>query len=61
MDQVFAGMQMCGKYPVIGKKVLSAFMNLGKGYNMMYRKGLWKVLPLYSIGGRLLSGVKKSM
>ncbi len=35
-----------------------AFINLGKAYDRIDREGLWTVLRLYRLGGRLLKTVR---
>ncbi len=58
VDQIFAVRQVCEKHLAKGKEVFRAFMDLEKAYNRIDRKGLWTVLRLYGLGGRLLKGVK---
>ena len=58
VDQIFAVRQVCEKYLAKGKDVFWAFMDLEKAYDRIDREGLWTVLRLYGIGGRLLKGVK---
>ncbi len=58
MDQIFAVRQVCEKYLTKGKKVFWAFMDLEKAYDRIDREGLWTVLRLYGLDGRLLKGVK---
>ncbi len=52
--------QVCEKYLAKGKKVFWTFMDLEKAYDRNDREGLWTVLRLYGISGRLLKGVKMS-
>ena len=40
------------------KKVYLGFMDLEKAYDSVDRKGLWQVLSIYGISGRLLRGIK---
>ncbi len=58
VDQIFAVRQVREKYSVKGKEVFWAFMDLEKAYDRIDREGLWTVLRLYELGGRLLKGVK---
>ena len=58
VDQILAVRQVCEKYLAKGKDVFWAFMDLEKAYDRIDREGLWTVLRLYEIGGRLLKGVK---
>ncbi len=45
-------------YLAKGKDVFWVFMDLKKAHDMIDRKGLWIVLRLYGLGGRLLEEVK---
>ncbi len=45
---------MCEKYLAEGKDVFWAFMDLEKAYDRTDMEGLWTVLRLYGLGGRLL-------
>ncbi len=58
VDQIFAVRQVCQKYLAKSKEVFWAFMDLEKAYERTDREGLWTVLRLYGLGGRLLKGVK---
>ena len=58
VDQVFAVRQVCEKYLGRNKEVFWAFMDLEKAYDRIDREGLWAVLRMYGLGGRLLQGVK---
>ncbi len=57
VDQIFAVRQVCEKHLANGK-VFWAFMDLEKALDRIDREGLWTVLRLYGLGGRLLKGVK---
>ena len=39
-------------------KLYLGFMDLQQGYDRVNRKGLWQVLVIYSVGDRLLNGIK---
>ncbi|MCP3679958.1 MAG: hypothetical protein GY782_06675, partial [Gammaproteobacteria bacterium] len=41
-----------------GQKLYAAFMDLEKAYDKVDREGLWKVLRMYGVTGRLLEAVK---
>ncbi len=58
VDQIFAVRQVCEKYLAKVKEDFWAFMDLEKAYDRSDREGLWTVLRLYGLGGRLLKGVK---
>ena len=58
VDQIFAVRKICEKYLAKGKEVFWAFMDLEKAYDRIDREGMWKMLGLYGVGGRLLEGVK---
>ena len=58
VDQISAVRQLCEKFLAKGKEVFLAFMDLEKAYDRIDREGLWDVLKVYGIGGRLLEGVK---
>ncbi len=49
---------MCEKYLAKAKDVFWVFMDLEKAYDKTDREGLWIVLKLYRLGGRLLKGVR---
>ncbi|XP_068226745.1 uncharacterized protein [Palaemon carinicauda] len=51
-------LKICGKYLAKSKEVYVAFMDLEKAYNSVDREGMWNVMMLYGIGGRLLQAVK---
>ena len=58
VDQIFAVRQVCEKYLAKGKEVFWGFMDLEKAYDRIDREGLWQMLRLYGLGGRLLRAVK---
>ena len=57
MDQVFAVRQMCEKYLANGKHLFWAFMDLEKAYDTIDRHGMWQMLRVYGVGGKLLKAV----
>ena len=58
MDQVFAERQLCEKYLANGKDVFWAFIDLEKAYNTIDRHGMWQMLRVYGVGGKLLKAVQ---
>ena len=58
MDQVLALRQMCEKYLTNGRDLFWAFMDLEKAYYTIYRHGLWQMLRVYGVGGKLLQAVQ---
>ena len=58
MDQVFAVRQVCEKYKANGKDVFWAFMDLEKAYDTIDRQGMWQMLRVYGVGGKLLKAVQ---
>ena len=58
MDRVFAVGQVCEKYLAYGKDVFWAFMDLEKAYDTIDRQGMWHVLRVYGVGGKLLKTVQ---
>ncbi len=46
------------KYLKKDRKPFAAFMDLEKAYDRVKRKGLWDVLRIYGVGGRLLEGIQ---
>ena len=57
MDQVFAVTQVCGKYLVNQKNIFWAFVDLEKVYDTIDRHGIWRMLRVYGVGGKLLKAV----
>ena len=53
-DHVFAVKQVCEKYRANGKDVFWAFINLEKAYDSIDRHGMWQMLRVYGVGGKLL-------
>ena len=58
MGQVFAVRQVCEKYLANGKIVFWAFMDLEKAYDTIDRHGMWQMLRVYRVGGKLLKAVQ---
>ena len=58
MDQVFAVRQVCEKYLINGKDVFWAFMDFEKAYDTINRHGMWQMLRVYGVGGKLLKAVR---
>ena len=54
MDQVFSVWQVCEKYLANWKDVFWAFMDLEKAYDTIGRHGMWQMLRVYRVGGKLL-------
>ena len=57
MHQVFAVRQVCDTYLANGKDVFWAFMDLEKAY-MIDRHGMWQMLRVYRVGGKIVKTVK---
>ena len=55
MDQVFAVRQVSEKYLANGKDV---FWDLEKAYDTVDRHGMWQMLRVYRVGGKLLKAVQ---
>ena len=58
MDQVFAVSHVCEKYLANGKDVFWVFMDVEKAYDTIDRHGMWQILKVYGVGGRLLKAVQ---
>ena len=58
IDQVFAVRQVCEKYLANGKDVFWAFMDLEMAYDAIDRHGMWQMLRVYGVGGKLLKAVQ---
>ena len=58
MDQVFAVRQVCEKYLANGKDVFWWFTDLEKAYDTIDRHGMWQMLRVYGVGGKLLIAVQ---
>ena len=57
MDQVFGVRQVCEKYLANGKDVFRAFIDLEKAYDSIDRHGMWQMMKVYGVGGKLLKAV----
>ena len=55
---VCAVRQVCEKYLANGNDAFWAFMDLEKTYNTIARHGLWQMLRVYGVGGKLLKAVQ---
>ena len=58
IDQVFAVRQVCEKYLANWKYVFWAFMDLEKAYDTIDRHGMWQMLRVYGVRGKLLKAVQ---
>ena len=58
MYQIFDLRQLVEKCGRKGKKLFVAFMDLEKAYDRIDREGMWKVLKMYGIEGKLLEAIK---
>ena len=58
MDHVFDVRQVCEKYRAKGKDIFWAFMDLEKAYDTIDRHGMWQMLRVYGVGGKLLKAVQ---
>ena len=61
IDQVLVLRQVCNKYLANGKYVYWVFTNLEKGYDTIDRHGMWQMLRVYGVGGKLLKAVQSFM
>lgn len=58
LDQVFLLRRVSEKARERERKVYVAFLDLGKVYDCVNRKGLWKVPQMHGLGGKLLNNIK---
>ena len=58
MDQVFAVGQVCEKSLANGKDIFWAFKDLEKAYDTMNRHGMWQMLRVYGVGGKLFRAMQ---
>ena len=50
--------QVCEKYLSNGKDVFLAFIDLEKAYDTIDRHGMWQMLRVYGVGGKLSKAVQ---
>ena len=55
---MFAVRQVCEKYLANGKDVFWAFMDLEKAYDTIDLHGMWQMLRVYGVLGKLLKAVQ---
>ena len=55
---MFSVRQVCEKYLINGKDVFCAFVDLEKAYDTIDRHGMWQMLRVYGVGGKLLKAVQ---
>ena len=55
---MFAVRQVCKKYLANGKDVFWAFMDLEKVNDTIDRHGMWQMLRVYGVVGKLLKAVQ---
>ena len=55
---MFAAKQVYEKYLVNGRDIFWAFMDLEKAYDTIDRHGMWQMLRVYGVGGKLLKAVQ---
>ena len=60
MDQMFAVRKVYKNYLANGKDVLWAFMDFEKAYDTIDQHGMWQMLKVYGVGGKLLKAVQSS-
>ena len=58
MDQVFVIRQICEKFLANWKDVFWAFMDLEKAYDTIDQHGMWQMLRVCGVGGKLFRAVK---
>ena len=58
MDQVFAVRQVCEKYLANWKYVFLALMDFQKAYDTFDQHGMWQMLRVCGVGGKLLKAVQ---
>ena len=58
MDQVNAVRKVCEKYLANGKDAIWAFMDLEKAFDTIDRHGMWQMIRVYGVGGKLLKAVQ---
>ena len=55
---MFAITQVCEKYLANRKDEFWSFMDLEKAYDTLDRHGMWQMLRVYGVGGKLLKAVQ---
>ena len=55
---MFAVRQVCGKYLANGKDVFLSFIDLERAYGTIDRRGMWQMLRVYGVRGKLLKAVQ---
>ena len=58
MDQVFDVRQVCEKYLANRKDVFWASVDFEKAYETIDRHGMWQMIRVYGVGGKLLKPVQ---
>ena len=58
MEKVFAVRQVGEKYLANRKNVFWSFMDLEKTYDTIDRHGMWQMLRVFGVGGKLLKVVQ---
>ena len=58
MNQVLAVSHVCEEYLVNVKDVSWAFMDLETAHDTIDRHGMWQMLRVYGVGGKLLKAVQ---
>ena len=58
MDQVFAVRQVCVKMIGNGKYLFWALMDLEQAYDTIDQHGMWQMLRVQEVGGKLLKAVQ---
>ena len=58
--RVFAVRQVCEKYLANVKDAFWAFMDLEKAYDTIDRHGMWQMLRVYGVVGKMLKAVRSS-
>ena len=56
---MFVVRQVCEKYVANMKDVFWAFMDFEKAHDTIDRHGMWQMLRVNEVGGKLLKGVQR--
>ena len=59
VDQIFTLKQIDEKAQEKKRRVYVDFMDLEKAHDTVNKEALWRVLRMYDVGGKLLSGIKR--